>query len=130
MLLPRAGLVPNAATNLTVIGSFADVIRSYKTVKPAKSGLGWNLIDEKGEIHFVGRSKALSAEIAAGRVKANQLEHCVVIDGKNAQGQERFYLALPVDYRGAESVDEFLKKISGGGRPRLAFDAQAAALAI
>jgi hypothetical protein len=122
-------LTPNQ-TNLEVVGELRAVAAAYQSIARTKNGYGVNLISQNGQITTVTFSKAISTELAKGNIKFEQLGYCNVIKGENSAKESRLYLTLPVDYRGFESTQAFIAKVNAAQRPKLAFDAAAAAAAI
>lgn len=125
-----AALSVPTSTTLNVIGEFKDVLSDFKEIRKTKNAYSRLLITADGKQLPIILSKPLTAAIAAGQVSEAQLGYCTVIAGENAQKEQRFYLTLPADFRGGESVEAFQAKVAGATRPKLAFDAQAAVNAI
>ena len=128
--LLAAALTTTQQSNLNVIGELQAILPDFKEIRKTKNAYSRLLTTNDGKQLPIVLSKPLSAAIAAGQVSEAQFGYCNVIASKNAQQEDRFYLTLPVDFRGGESVQTFLAKVAAAQRPKLAFDAQAAASAI
>lgn len=93
---------------LNIIAKLQDEMPNYKSVGLSKSGMSLNLFTANDEMVSIVLSKNLRAALEAKTITFDQLGQCNIIAGKNADGEERYYLALPAGTNGAESVESLI----------------------
>lgn len=89
------------SVQLNVVGLLNDELQNWTSSRLSKSGFALNLFRGEGEdaeIATLVFSKNLSAALANKEITLEQVKHCQIIDGTNAQNEQRYYLVLPSEF--------------------------------